>query len=139
MEESKALHKLLEIADLVGMVEEMMNPASSERLSSASWSGMRITLRNVRDMVQASHATLSSDFVHRSRAVVQAASSPQPQVSAPVIESSARTLAAEEKAVHSVRSEAPTISRPVTPGSEASRIQMTRQNLKATLEKVIER
>ena len=138
MEESKALHKLLEIADLVGMVEEMMSPASSERLSPASWSGMRITLRNVRDMVQASHATLAGDLVNRSRAALQA-SNPAAQSMPVAVEHSTRSLASEERAANSVRSESPMIARPVNGTSDSSKIQMTRRDLKASLEKVIER
>lgn len=67
METSKNLHKLLEIADLAGMVEDLMNPTTMSTLSPASWSGMRITLRNIKESLLSAHDKLASDLVGRSK------------------------------------------------------------------------
>lgn len=67
METVKNLHKLLEIADLAGMVEDLMNPTTMSTLSPASWSGMRITLRNIKESILTAHDKLASDMVARSR------------------------------------------------------------------------
>lgn len=80
MDQSKALHKLLEAADLIGMVEDLTEPKRIENLSAASWTGMRITLRTVREAILASHNTLAKDLVERSRISSQVAQSrPAPQ------------------------------------------------------------
>ena len=68
MDQSKALHKLLEAADLVGMIEDLTNPSKVDSFTPASWSGMRITLRSVREQLLETHRSLSRDLVSRSRA-----------------------------------------------------------------------
>ncbi len=67
MEQSKALHKLLETADLIAMLEDLLEPSRLETLSPASWTGMRITLRSLRREIVESHNTLSKDLVGRSQ------------------------------------------------------------------------
>ena len=67
MEQSKALTRLLEAADLTGMLEDLANSASSGKLTPASLAGMRLTLHNIRDTILSSHDTLASSLVSRSR------------------------------------------------------------------------
>lgn len=67
MEQSKALTRLLEAADLTGMLEDLANSASSGKLSPASLAGMRITLHNIRETILSSHDMLASSLVSRSR------------------------------------------------------------------------
>lgn len=126
MEESKALNKLIEAADLVGMVEELLSPTSTERLSASAWSGIRITIRNIKDTIESSHSALAQDLVQRSRAAVGSpAASPINETAHPASDNGTK------------------ITNPVnfqlSPSSEAPRIQMTRKDLKASLEKFIER
>lgn len=61
MDHSAALHKLMEAAALVGMVEELANPGTFERLSPSSLSGLRITLRTIRESIVASHDALTGE------------------------------------------------------------------------------
>ena len=65
MDQSKALHAIKEMADLVGMIEDLTNPGRSDSLSAASWAGMRVTLRNVREQLLNSHRTLAGGLVAR--------------------------------------------------------------------------
>ena len=67
MEESKALSRLGEAADLLILLEDILNPSSMERLSPSAWSGLRLTLKNARSMLQESQTSLSKDFVARAR------------------------------------------------------------------------
>lgn len=67
MEQSKALNKLSESADLVGMVEELMSPAVLQQLSPSAISGLRVTLRTVREQILTSHDALAHAHVERSR------------------------------------------------------------------------
>lgn len=67
MDQSKALQKLTESADLVGMIEELIRTSQSDRLSSATLSGMRVTLRNIRESILSSHDLFAGEFVSRTR------------------------------------------------------------------------
>jgi hypothetical protein len=67
MEESKAIHRLVEAQDLVGMVEDMLSADMLERLSPSAWSGIRITLRNIKDAIGTSHAVMANELVQRAR------------------------------------------------------------------------
>jgi hypothetical protein len=67
MEESNALHKLTEAADLIRMVEELTSPAAFEKLSPSTLAGMRITLRNIRETILNSHDTMAEQLVTRAR------------------------------------------------------------------------
>lgn len=68
MDQTKALHDLLEAADLITMLEEVTNPTSSGKLSPALVSGLRITLRNARQMILSSHDYMAQNLVARARA-----------------------------------------------------------------------
>ncbi|MBN8550355.1 MAG: hypothetical protein J0M12_13655 [Deltaproteobacteria bacterium] len=68
MEQSKALTRLLEAADLTGMLEDLAQSATTGKLTPASLAGMRITLHNIREAILSSHDTLASSLVSRARA-----------------------------------------------------------------------
>jgi|GEM_PF-5602525 len=123
MEESKALNRLIEAQDLVGMIEDLLSPATLERLSSSSWSGVRITLKNIKEIIQSSHSALAADLVHRSRALVGSGNGA-------VVSSPGESQARPEN-------HPPGFTMSAT--NEPPRIQMTRKDLKASLEKLIER
>jgi len=67
MDQSKALLKLTEAADLIGMIEDLTSPACIERLTPAGLAGLRLTLRNVRESILSSHDVLAGDLVSRAR------------------------------------------------------------------------
>jgi hypothetical protein len=70
--QSQALHNIAEAADLIRMIEDLTNPTNLENLSSSSWSGMRITLRQVRESIMSSHGVLANDLISRSKATTGA-------------------------------------------------------------------
>lgn len=121
MEESKALTKLAESIDLLELVEEILNPHSIERLSPAAWSGVRLTLKNARDILQASESVLSREFVNRSRQL-------------PMPSSNGTHAYSEEES----ESEELTPSGHLSVG-DPQKIQLTRRDLKASLERYIDR
>jgi len=133
------LHKLSEAADLVYMVEDLIGPNVAGQLSAAGWAGVRITLRNIRENILNSHASLSSDLVSRARSSVaatastQAAPSPEQRSTATPAktETATSTTARQENGSH-----LPTMS---SGAENGPRIQMTRKDLKASLERFIER
>lgn len=67
MEQSKALSRLLEAADLVGMLEDLTNPAMQGKLSTASYAGMRHTLHSIREIILSSHDTFAATLVAQAR------------------------------------------------------------------------
>lgn len=67
MEQSKALNRLLEAADYLSMLEDLANPGVASKLNAASLSGMRLTIKNVREAVLASHDALAAGLVAKSR------------------------------------------------------------------------
>jgi len=68
--------KLLEAADLIGMVEDLSAPGR-EPTSPLTRAGLRITLKNVRDSILASHDALAAELV--AGGVVRADASVPPQ------------------------------------------------------------
>ena len=68
MEQSKALQSLLESADLMKMLEDIIASGTIDRLSPSSLSGMRLTLKSVREQVLSSHDSLASEMISRSKA-----------------------------------------------------------------------
>ena len=143
MEESKALSKLSEVTDLLTLLEDLLNPAAVSKLSPSSWSGLRITLRNAKATLNESQSTLTKEFANRAKAV-----SP---LSAPNLERidltekdtfTPSTISAVNNASslsglkeHAQAAAVPSFERS---GNEPSRVQITRRDLKATLEKFIE-
>lgn len=84
MDQSRALHKLHESADLLTMIESLLDPSVMQHISPTTLAGVRITLRNVREEVLSSHDALASSFVARTRAPESsAAPSPIMKGSAP--------------------------------------------------------
>lgn len=68
-DQNKALVRLLESADLVRMLEDLLSPASYSKLSGAVLSGVRVTLRNVREGILASHDSLAGEMARQLRAL----------------------------------------------------------------------
>lgn len=118
MDQTKALHDLLEAADLMTMLEEVTNPSGSGKLSPAIVSGLRITLRNARQMILASHDYMAQNLVARARANNPQAAinvSSQPLPTAPARPASAQEANAQQHGVH-----------------------FNRKDLRASLEKIID-
>jgi hypothetical protein len=67
MEQGRALQALVEAADLVRMLEDITNPSVLSSISAASMAGVRVTLKNVRESILASHDTLAAQVIHRAR------------------------------------------------------------------------
>jgi hypothetical protein len=72
MEQSKALSRLLEAADFLSMLEDLTNPSVISKLNSGTISGLRLTIKNVRESVLASHDALAASLVAKSRASMSA-------------------------------------------------------------------
>jgi len=64
MEQTKALMRLLEAAELLGMVEELSSHPR-EPMSPAVRAGIRVTLKHIRDTVLSSHDALAAELVAR--------------------------------------------------------------------------
>ena len=67
MEQHKALNALLESADLIAMLEELTSGTSRNLLSGPGLSGIRITLRTIREHILNSHDTLAQALSSRIR------------------------------------------------------------------------
>ncbi|NLF25577.1 MAG: hypothetical protein GX589_07990 [Deltaproteobacteria bacterium] len=78
MEQSKALQALMEAGDLVKMLEEITSPAVLSSITAASMAGVRVTLKNVRESILASHDVLASQVIQRAK--VQLESNPRTSV-----------------------------------------------------------
>lgn len=130
MEESKALHVLLESSDLLGMVEELLLARERGQVSQAASSGMRLTIRNVREMIVASQIALSSNIAARRRAESAAAEeAPASQEFSNLPRSPIVRPMRAESANPNTTSATP----------DSNRLQMTRKDLRASLEKIIEK
>lgn len=145
MEESKALHRLVEAQDLVGMIETMLSPEMADKLSPSAWSGLRITLRSVREMIGTSHAAMANDFVSRSKSAFATTSSSQAS-------SGTERISRQESFTRSepVRSDSPIIHSSSPMASQVSASAgatdniranpgLSRRDLKASLERLVER
>jgi hypothetical protein len=114
MEESKSLARLGEAADLLILLEDILNPSSIERLSPSAWSGLRLTLKNARSMLQESQTSLSKDFVARARnGVVQ-------------VSQAIKEIPVQEQ------------DQSIPLSADSAKALITRRDLKASLEKFIE-
>ena len=118
MDQSTALNKLLEAADLIGMLEDLTN-SSGGKIGPSSVAGMRITLRGLRDSLLQSHDSLAQEVV--SRAHVRMAQ--QNHAVAPVATTLATQISEPRESAHS---------------SDMNRVQFTKKDLRASLEKIIE-
>ncbi len=141
MEESKAIHRLVEVQDLVGMVEDMLAADMVERLSPAAWSGIRITLRNVRETIGASHGAMATGLVQRAKTSMPQSSMHQSATMNP----SQMPMAQESKSSDSSTASAQAASRSMNQmsekGHEDIRINppLSRRDLKASLERLVDR
>lgn len=125
MDQSKQLHSLLEVSDLLAMVEDLTRQERLSELSDASIAGLRITLRASRERLLESHAALSKGLVHSARlsesAMAKAQNSP-----AKTIERTRITTA-----------EAPSSSQ--APGNGGQPTPAARKDLKSALERFVDR
>lgn len=144
MEESKALSKLSEANDLLSMIEEILSPSSIERLSHGSWSGVRLTLKNARSMLQESQNTLSKEFVARARNSNGTSHAITSNKSESPLSDSIETISSGNQlpAVDDRNYLNNAISNPISAFdktvSDQTKVQITRRDLKASLEKFIE-
>jgi hypothetical protein len=124
MEQNTGLHKLLEAADLAKMVEELIAPTNLERLSPASISGIRITLKTLRESMLQCHDALAGDLVARARNRQEASVAPRPAAAEPVIPQ------------NSVRVDSPSIVRQALASDQN---KLIRKDLRSSLEQMVER
>lgn len=117
MDQNTALQKLLEIADLSKMVEDLVAPGNLERLAPASLSGIRVTLRSIRETTLACHDSLAGGLTQRAPARV---------------ESESQNVLAEV----TPRADSPAIVRPPTPIEQP---RMVKKDLRSSLGQLIER
>lgn len=117
MDQNTALQKLLEIADLSRMVEDLVAPGNLERLAPASLSGIRVTLRAIRETTLACHDSLAGELSQRAR---------------PRVEADIQSVSNESV----VRTESPAIVRPPVPIEQP---RMVKKDLRSSLGQLIER
>ena len=67
MTQSQALNQLIDAADLVALLEEVTRPGSAVQLNTNTVSGLRVTLRTVREILLDSHDMLAKAFVEKVR------------------------------------------------------------------------
>ncbi|MCO6429933.1 MAG: hypothetical protein J5J00_03665 [Deltaproteobacteria bacterium] len=160
MEQSQALHKLLESADLIKMVEDLTNAGAYDKLSASGLAGIRITLRSIRENILASHDLLAGNLVQQSRLSMeprQPAAQPEQQIAAkPAVMTTpplSTMLGAQVQTPQSnisiengskaepaaIRSEATTIPSRMALLSDPEKLQMMRKDLRASLEKMVDR
>lgn len=121
MEQSKALSRLLDAADLLAMIEDLTSGQNAGRLSPSVMSGLRLTIRNAREVILGSHDTLAASLVSKSRSASETLKESEPEVS---------------------KRNEPSPQTPVTlsPRSQIDSSQMIKRNdLRASLERIIER
>lgn len=142
MEHSKALHQLAEAADLIKMLEDLTNPTVVQQLSPATWSGMRVTLRAVRDAISSSHTVLAHDFISRSRAQLEARVNSQQESQSAESEGMSTNgglaSTASAAAAQSMNKEGFSAAAALM-GSDAARIRMARKDLRTAIEKTVDR
>jgi hypothetical protein len=150
MEESKALHRLVEAQDLVGMIETMLSPEMADKLSPSAWSGLRITLRSVREMIGTSHAAMANDFVSRSKSAFATTSSSQASLGTGSTGTERASRQESFSRSEPVRSDSPIIHSSSPMASQVSASAgatdniranpgLSRRDLKASLERLVER
>ena len=66
MEETKALNRISESADLIRMLEELLDLNQPEKFAAVS-PGFKITLKNVREAILESHDMLARSFLSQAR------------------------------------------------------------------------
>lgn len=143
MEESKALHKLVEAQDLVGMIETMLSPEMTEKLPPSAWSGVRITLRTIREMIGTSHASMANDFVQRSKNALVSSStaSSAAMVTGDRAFRQENLRSTDATKVDPARAESPIVQSSTTMSADNIRANpgLSRRDLKASLERLVDR
>lgn len=117
MDQTKALNAILESADLISMLEELAN--ASARGGMTSIAGLRITLRNIREQLLASHDCLAPVVLSRETQNAEAAQ---------------RVVAPQNQTIITQRP-GEVISRN---GNSGENQPFTRKDLRATIERVLE-
>lgn len=124
MERNQSLHQILEVADLIAMIEEMVKPGHVEGWSPATWSGLRVTLRNSRAALLSSHDALaasSTSTADSTAMTTDEATSPQERA---------------QRLRESLRGKANSLKNGGT--SEPNRPGFTQRNLRSSLEKSVD-
>lgn len=80
MDQNQTLRKLLEAADLAKMVEELVAPGHLERLSPAGLSGIRVTLRALRETMIACHDVVATEQGSRARVRIETPTLPESEI-----------------------------------------------------------
>ena len=126
MEQSKALHQLGEVADLIAMIETLTSPNVADPSRNASaWAGLRITLRNARETLLSSLEVLSADMVNKAKARIELPAQESSEIS-PRTASPVKHLA----------SSAPVAASAQIPANGA---KLERRDLRAQLERIVDR
>lgn len=147
MEQNQALYKLLEAAALAGMIEDLASPGSLEKLSPTSISGLRITLRSIRDTILASHAALSGTGIRaagENTAHIEANPAPaqiahQPHELTQEEEISPQSLASKIQTEREVSNTERLSTLRQHLMADPERMQMRRRDLRASLDGIVDR
>lgn len=75
--ETNSLKNLLDTADLIAMLEELITN-SSGRLSASALSGMKISLRTAKESILQSHDSLAQGFVKQTSTNIPTAAAQAP-------------------------------------------------------------
>lgn len=135
MEQSKAINQLGEAADLLAMLESLYTSTAAGQNNSATSAGFRITLRNVREAVLNAHDTLAAGLIAKAKQEVESAG-----LSSGGAE--AMPAAQQPQAVSSMPVQQQSASDSATARQYSANelnIRMQRRDLRATLEKFVER
>lgn len=71
MEQTAALRNLLDTADLLAMLDELLTH-SSGRVSAAALSGIKVSIKNARDNVLSSHDALAQGVIQKAKPASEA-------------------------------------------------------------------
>lgn len=71
MEQTAALRNLLDTADLLAMLDELLTH-SSGRVSAAALSGIKVSIKNARENVLSSHDALAQGVIQKPRQAPEA-------------------------------------------------------------------
>ena len=124
MEQSKALAALMEAGDLVRMIEDLTSPAVLPSISTDSMPGLRITLRNVRESILASHDALAGQVIQRAKVQLDS-------------NASSGVHSINGSSIHAER--ARTGSPSLSSSADGTAAAMSRRDLRSSIEKIIEK
>ncbi len=112
MEKTQALNMLVEAADLVKMIEDIA-ALPNEKINS-NMAGIKLNLRMVRERILASHDRFASEYIAQARAKIEPPTEPKP---------------------FNTQKEISSTEQP----NDNSRLSFKRRDLRAEMEKSIER